>query len=150
MSNRSISDIMPYIKEAFAKGKAVILPIVGTSMSPLLYHGRDSVILKELQNPQDLKKYDVPLYKNDDGKYIMHRAIKIGKDTFDACGDHQTKPQKGIPKSSVAAIAVGFRRNGTEFYTDNRRYRLYSKLWTLCLPFRGILLKINYKLRKKR
>lgn len=150
MSKTSVADIMPYIKTAFAEGKTVKLPISGVSMSPLLYHGRDSVILAELKKPQDLKKYDVPLFFSDNGKYIMHRAVKVGKNTFSACGDRQTKPQRNIPKENAVAVAVAFVRGGRMFSVDNKRYKLYSRIWTYLLPLRGILLKINYKVRKKR
>ena len=42
---------------------------VGMSMQPLIRQGRDLLIIERTAGR--LKKYDVPLYKRDNGQYVM-------------------------------------------------------------------------------
>lgn len=59
----------------------------GTSMMPLLRQHRDLLIIAP--PPTDrLRLWDVPLYKRDNGQYIMHRVLWVRKDDYIMCGDN--------------------------------------------------------------
>lgn len=150
MNSVSIKDILPFMNEAFDNGKAVVLPVVGVSMSPLLRNRIDSVVLKRIENVGELKKYDIPLYLNNEGKYALHRIIKVHNDTFDMCGDNQTKIEKNVPKENAVAVAVAFTRDGRNFTVKNKRYKMYSYLWCHVIPLRGGILKLNYAIRGRK
>lgn len=146
----SLSQIVCFMQEAFRQGKTATVRVSGKSMVPLLHHGTDSVIFGPCENPHKLKRLDLPLYRRADGTYVMHRIVKVHKDSFDMCGDGQRKIERGVPKNAVVAQAVGFIRKGKELSVKNRRYRLYSFIWCLIIPLRGLAFKLNYKLRGRK
>lgn len=145
-----IGQLVLFMEEAFREGKTATLVASGRSMTPLLHHGIDSVILGECKNPEKLKRLDIPLYRRPDGKYVLHRIVKVHKDSFDMCGDAQIKIERNVPKTAVVAQAVGFIRNGKEFSVTSPKYRLYSFLWCSVIPLRGLAFKLNYKLRGRK
>ena len=51
---------------------------VGDSMMPLIRQDRDLLIIEKPDGR--LKKYDVPLYKRDNGQYVLHRILKFRED----------------------------------------------------------------------
>ncbi len=148
--NVSLHQIVQLMEVAFSEGKTATLTASGNSMLPLLHSGIDSVIFGPCDNPEELKRLDVPLYRRPDGRYVMHRIVKVNKDSFDMCGDGQREIEKGVPKSAVKAKAVGFIRKGREFSVTSRKYRLYSFIWCAIIPLRGIAFKLNYKLRGRK
>ena len=78
---------MPLLEEKLSEGGSVELPITGTSMLPLLVQGRDRVIISKAD--KQLKKYDLPLYKRDDGAFVLHRVVAACGGTYTMCGDNQ-------------------------------------------------------------
>ncbi len=146
----SLHQLVLLMEEAFHEGKTATLLASGNSMLPLLHSGIDSVILGECKKPEELKRLDVPLYRRPDGKYVMHRIVKVHKDSFDMCGDGQREIERNVPKSAVVAKAVGFIRSGKQFSVDSPKYRLYSWLWCSIIPLRGLAFRLNYKLRGRK
>ena len=148
--NVGLHQLVLLMEEAFREGKTATLLASGNSMLPLLHSGIDSVIFGECKNPEKLRRLDVPMYRRPDGKYVMHRIVKVHKDSFDMCGDGQSEIEKNVPKSAVVAQAVGFIRNGKQFSVTSAKYRLYSWLWCSIIPLRGLAFKLNYKLRGRK
>ena len=144
----SLKDFMPLIRELFAEGKTVTLTASGNSMRPLLHHGRDSVILAPCEAPEKLKKRDVPLYERADGRFVLHRIVKVKNGRFTMCGDRQTELETGVLPQSVAAVAVGFVRNGKKISCKSPLYRLYAFLWCAVRPIRPSLFKLKAALNK--
>ena len=65
---------------------------VGDSMMPLIRQDRDLLIIEKPDGR--LKKYDVPLYKRDNGQYVLHRILKVREDDYVICGDNRyVKPE---------------------------------------------------------
>ena len=60
----------------------------GDSMLPLIRDGRDVLLISRKPEGR-LKKYDVPLYKRDSGRYVLHRILKVRKDDYVLCGDNR-------------------------------------------------------------
>ena len=146
----SIAELVPLMKEIFKLGKTFTLTAKGSSMVPLLHDSRDEIILADCVDPSKLKVRDIPLYLRDDGSYVLHRIVRVNKDSFDMCGDAQTEIERGVPKGNVVAIAVGFVRKGKAISVKSKRYRIFGFLWCLARPIRPVLFWLNSKLRGKR
>ena len=73
-------------EEELTRKRKLIYTNVGDSMMPLLRQGKDLLIIerpKEWDVPYEgsedtvrkLKRLDVPLYKRDNGAYVLHRVL---------------------------------------------------------------------------
>lgn len=135
------------IKEILdATGKYTGLTI-GTSMLPLIHHQRDNIIV--VKNKGRLKKYDVPVYVTKNGKYVMHRIIKVCDDHYIIVGDNLMKKEY-VTDDMICGVLVGFYKNGKR-YVDLEKsiaYKIYSRVWVALLPVRPVFLifirGINY------
>jgi hypothetical protein len=118
-------------------------------MRPMLLHKRDSVVLAPC-DPCSLKRGDVPLYRRDNGQYVLHRIVRVLPDTYTLVGDAQTELEVGLPKQNVRAVMVGFVRNGKQVDCHKWWYRMYSWMWMLVRPIRPFIFKIARFLRRLR
>lgn len=67
-----MAELFPLMAEILDNAGEVTFQVTGNSMLPLLQHRRDKVCLVKLQDGS-LRKYDIPLFVRQDGKYILHR-----------------------------------------------------------------------------
>ena len=75
-----IEDIVPIIEEQLKSGGKVSFTPRGTSMLPLFRDNVDTVILA---TPEfTLKKYNIVFYRRNNGQYILHRIVKVQKDSY--------------------------------------------------------------------
>ena len=128
-----LHDMMPLIREQFATGNSVRFMPQGISMLPMLRQGRDSVLLSPL--PDVLKKYDLPLYRRDDGKYVLHRIIDIGE-TFTCIGDNTFEKETGLRRDQMIGLVTAFYRGTHEISVKNPAYLLYCRIWHYSRPIR--------------
>ena len=98
---------MPLIQERLAAGDRVSFYPRGTSMLPMLRQGRDSVELSPL--PQKLKKYDLPMYRRDNGQFVLHRVVAVS-DSCTCMGDNQFEPEPGLRHDQMIALVTAFTR----------------------------------------
>ena len=117
---------MPLIQEQLDRGQTVRFSPRGTSMLPMLRPGLDNVVLSPL--PERLKKYDLPLYRRDDGKYVLHRVVAVG-DTYTCMGDNQFLPEPGLRRDQMIAVVTAFYREDKKYEVTHPGYRLYRCLW---------------------
>lgn len=141
--------LMPYMEELFKLGKTVKIQAKGISMRPFLHEGRDYVILSKVDDATKLKKYQTPLYKREDGTYVLHRIVGIKNGAYNMCGDNQTEIEKGVLPSQIKAVAVSFIRNGKEVSENALLYKLYARTWHYLWPIRPIIKTLNRSLRGK-
>lgn len=147
MNNKiKLEDLIPIISEKLASGGTFEMNFNGTSMLPLLVEGRDSVVLKGFDG--NIKKYDIPLYKRDDGNYVLHRVVKADNEIFTACGDNQWIVEKGVRNNQVIGIVCEIVRNGKRISVESFSYKLYCRIWEALRPIRKYIIKIKGKLRK--
>ena len=124
----SLDELMPLMLECLSAGKSFRFSPRGISMLPMLREGKDSVLLSPL--PEKLRKYDIPLYRRDNGKYVLHRIVEAGE-TFTCIGDNQFVYEKGIRPEQFVAVVSGFYR-GEKFYSvNNAGYKIYCRFWNL-------------------
>lgn len=137
---------MERIQAIMETGAAAPLVISGSSMSPFLVHGRDTVYLS--LPPAALKKGDMILYRRQSGAYVLHRIRAVEGETFTLIGDGQTEPEPGIRRDQVLAVVTAVRRKGRLLKKGGFWWEFFEKIWLNMIPLRPAALKF-YELLKK-
>ena len=131
----ALDELMPLIREQLAAGQRVRFSPQGVSMLPMLRQGIDSVELSPL--PEKLHKYDLPLYRRENGQYVLHRVIDVGE-TYTCMGDNQFAPEPGVLHSQMIALVTSFSRGGREVSVKAPLYRAYCRIWHRSRPARQL------------
>ena len=138
-TSHSLEQLLPLMQEHLENGNRVTFSPRGTSMLPMLREGRDTVTLSPL--PGKLKKYDLPLYRRDDGQFVLHRIVEAGA-TYTCMGDNQFLREHGIRQDQLIGLVTAFQRDGKEYAVTDLRYRFYCRVWhysrQLRRGFRGL------------
>ncbi len=124
--NIALDTLMPLIRQELSDGRSVRFAPRGISMLPMLRQGLDTVTISPL--PQKLKKYDLPLYQRDDGKYILHRIVRV-EDTYTCIGDNQFEEETGVRHDQMIGLVTEFTRGEKPVSVENWCYRLYCRIW---------------------
>lgn len=140
-SSQSVAfdSMMEVISEKLSVGGDVLISASGNSMYPLFRHQKDQVRLSKAEGT--LKKYDMILYRRDNGQYVLHRIVGIGANGFILRGDAQTVNEYPVREDQVIAKVSGFVRKGKEYTCNEMLYRLYVYLWTHTVLLRRIYRK---------
>ncbi len=141
-----LEQLFPLMQEQLALGQSVKFTPQGTSMRPTIYGGRDQVILSPL--PEKLKKYDLPLYRREDGQFVLHRIVKVGQ-TYTCVGDNQFILEEGVPQEWMIALTTGFVRKGKYYSTDSFGYRIYCRIWHWTRPVRHFGLRCGQAILRR-
>ena len=134
-------------EEQLALHGQLVYTNVGDSMMPLLRENRDLMVITR-KNPGRMKKYDAILYRRPDGKYIMHRILKVRKDDYILCGDNRWQRETGVKDDWILGVLTAVIRDGKEISVEDWRYRLYVHLWCDFFYIRGGILWLKGKLRR--
>lgn len=124
-----MEEIYPLIEEMLDMHGEVTFTVSGWSMQPMIYNRRDTVTLVKPILP--LKKYDLPLFLMDDGKFILHRVIKIHPDgTYECRGDNRWESEDNIRDDQIIGVVKSFNRNGKQIDVDKSfGYWMYTRTW---------------------
>ncbi len=122
----TLEEILPVLEEILGRDGEVTFTPNGNSMRPMLYSGRDTVTLKKIDRP--LKKYDLPLYRNLYGKFILHRVIGRNKYGYIMRGDNLLKKEYGITDDDIIGKVVRFTHGGKEYSVNSFSYKIYCAL----------------------
>lgn len=141
----SMQELAPLICEALSRGQTVQIYPKGTSMLPMLRQGIDSVELSPV--PETLGKYDLPLYRRENGAYILHRIVDA-QDTYTCMGDNQFTAEPGIRREQMVAVVTAFYRGGKKHSVQEPGYRLYCRLWHCSRPVRKLWRRGANRLRR--
>lgn len=97
---------------------------VGFSMFPMLRQKKDTVVIEKLTaSPTE---NDVVFYQRDNGKYVLHRIIKVKENGYIIRGDNCFFNEYDVEDRHIIGILKGFYRG--EKYIDcksNFGYKLY-------------------------
>lgn len=118
--------LMPLVLETLNAGHEVTFSPRGSSMLPMFREGRDTVTLSRPQGK--LKKYDIPLYRRENGQFVLHRVVRVG-DTYTCMGDNQFAPEHGIADGQIIAVCTSFTRKGKTYSADALLWRVYAVFW---------------------
>lgn len=133
-----MQDLMPVFQETLAQGKTVRFSPRGVSMLPMLRPGKDTVTLSPVTGK--LKKHDIPLYRRDNGAYILHRIIAAGQ-TYTCIGDNQYIYEPGVRDDQIIGVVTAFTRGKKQISVNNFWYRLYVRLWCGTVTIRRKLIR---------
>jgi len=142
----STKELMPLVKDLLVTAERVRFTVKGNSMYPILRGNRDEV---EVAKCDSIGKYDIVLYKRNDGTYVLHRVLKKDKDALSIAGDYEQEIEHPVYENQVIAKVCNIIRDGGKVIScDNRFYKLYCILWAFALRNRRSIIKILRKLRK--
>ena len=116
----------------------LIYTCVGDSMNPLIKEG-DLLVISNVTRP--LKKYDIPLYKRDNGQYVLHRIIDIEHGGYVMCGDNRDIAERGIGDRHIIGVLTAVIRDGVESPVGYPITDLYTRLWYSSLSFRKLVFR---------
>jgi hypothetical protein len=137
--------LMPLIRESLAAGQSVRFYPRGVSMLPMLRRGLDSVLLSPITG--SLRKYDLPLYQRDDGKYVLHRIVGAGS-VYTCMGDNQFRPETGLRQDQMIGVVTAFYRGERMISVTALPYGLYCRFWHITRPLRSFLRRAMGWLRR--
>lgn len=99
MQEIKLEEIEPTIRKIFAAGGDFTFYPKGTSMHPFVEQGRDKITLAPIQD--QVRKYDVILYKRKNGAFVLHRVVGKRADGYIFRGDNQFVKEYGIKKEQM-------------------------------------------------
>lgn len=143
------------IEEAIAERGEVMTSTTGVSMYPMLRHRRDMVKIVKVDRP--LKRHDVPLYRINSGKLLLHRILKVKKDGYVIRGDNRFEKEYNVTDDMIIGVLKGFCREGKYYDCETsksyRAYIIYNRLnypfrWLWKKNLRPFLSKIKHKIIK--
>ena len=150
-----MEDIYPLIQQSLVLKGHVSFVVSGVSMQPMLYNGRDTVTI--VPPPKKLKKYDLPFFRLDNGKFVLHRVIKIHKDgTYECRGDNLWESEDNVRPDQIIGVVKNFTRKGKKISANRSLgYFLYTRTWVFLHHFKKYykyitFLKIRFNNVKQR
>ena len=116
----------PYkFEEVLEKDGELFFTNVGYSMYPLIKQRED---ILHIVKSDTYKKGDIILYKSEVDHYVLHRILKIKKDTIVCAGDYNYFKDKPISKDKVLGLLVAIKKkDGKEI--DLSRDKKARKFW---------------------
>lgn len=132
-----------YVKTTFEdviqEHGVLIYENVGDSMMPLIKQGRDKMVI--VRKPEGrLRKYDVPLYKRDNGQYVLHRIVGVRDNDYVILGDNRWALEYGITDRHIIGVLSAVIRDGKSVSVTSKQYLRYVQLWCGCLCLRRAVL----------
>lgn len=138
--NFLLADAIEVIEEILAGGGEFRMYPKGHSMLPLIVENRDCVVLVR-DAEHAIQKHDMVFYRRENGQFVLHRVMKIEKDsTYTMCGDHQATLEKNIGASQIIGRVTKLYRKDKPVNFRSFGYRAYVRIWSFLLFRRCILL----------
>ena len=128
-----LEQLWPLMQEQLSAWETVLFAPRGTSMLPMLRQGIDNVVLSPV--PEKLKKYDLPLYRRENGQFVLHRVVKVGE-TYTCVGDNQFALEQGLRQDQMLALVTAFYRGSKVYRVDSLSYKIYCRFWHYSRPIR--------------
>ena len=121
MEHTDFDNLIKVLKE---QGEASSLTM-GYSMNPMLRQHKDIVTMVSVN--RKLKKGDVVVYPNSEGRCVLHRIVSIKKGNYIIRGDNNYFTEYGITDDDIFGILKCFYRDGKHIDCEtDRKYKLYS------------------------
>ena len=121
-----LKEMLPHLRQKLVAGESLWIKPGGVSMLPMLRPGQDLVKLSPL--PEKLKRFDLPLYRRDNGIYVLHRVVRVGE-RYTCIGDNEFAEEPGIRDDQMVALVTAFVREGREYSVTAPGYRIYCYAW---------------------
>lgn len=128
------------IEEIIAERGFYITKTKGSSMYPLITSKCTDVCIVKAELP--LNKYDVPLYKRKDGKYVLHRVLGKNDGGYICCGDNQWILEYNVSGDMIIGKLDSWYKNEKKYTVNDKSYKRYVKFWCKSLRRRKFMLKL--------
>lgn len=127
-----------YEQELAEKG-ILIYTTVGRSMRPFLRSGEDMIVI-ERRDSGRFRPREVILYRRNNGKYVLHRIMRVRKRDYVLCGDNCWDLEPGIQDHQILGVLTAVIRNGKRKNVSDPDYRFRVFLWWLLYPVRACVI----------
>ena len=142
----NLEDMFPIIAEKIAAGGSFSFGPKGISMLPLIKQGEDSVVISPVTGR--LKKYDVPLYRRENGQFVLHRVVGVRRHSYVMCGDNQYDREYGITDKNIIGIMTKIKKPDRVISVTDSEYKKYSVKRVRYQYFRGKYIKLKKIIKK--
>lgn len=129
------------IEEVLTREGFYVSTTVGMSMWPMLRNRRDRIVLSPV-GEERLSRYDLPMYRRADGKYVLHRIIAVRDGEYVIRGDN-TYQKEYVKDGQIVGVVREFYRGNRHVLASARTYRVYAALWHFIFPLRRLLFNMR-------
>lgn len=137
------------IEQLLEAGEVIQIYPEGYSMYPMFVPGRDAAVIKKA-DVKKIRRADVVLYRRKGSILVLHRVVKRKGSQFYMAGDNQTEVEGPVEEDQIRGILTAFVRNGRRISVKNPVYVIWSGLWLMFLPVRGIFWSFTAWVRRLR
>ena len=130
------------IEQLLEAGEVIQIYPEGYSMYPMFVPGRDAAVIKKA-DVKKIRRADVVLYRRKGSILVLHRVVKRKGGQFYMAGDNQTEVEGPVEEDQIRGILTAFVRNGRRISVKNPVYVIWSGLWLMFLPVRGIFVTVH-------
>ena len=117
----------------------------GNSMKPLLRNQRDMLIIETPES--EPSKYDIVLYRDNKGRYILHRIVRVKAREYLIRGDNSYTDEI-VPKERVIGILTAYNKDGKRYEAHSRKALMYARFWVFIYPIRKLFHKLSSLVRR--
>lgn len=135
-----VEELMEVVMLQLQTAQRANLTVTGGSMLPMLRQYRDTVQLKPIDGR--LQPGDIALYRRDNGRYVLHRVIRLTEDGYLFCGDNQAELEP-VRQDQLMALVTGFTKKGKQHQTEELCYRLYQWIWVKLFFARAYYIRLR-------
>ena len=128
------------LRELVEEGREVNMVVWGSSMTPFLGHGRDTIFFSAPE--RELRRGDMVFYQRDSGQFVMHRIWKVKKDGYYIVGDAQTDIEGPIRRDQIFARITKVKRKGKMISNGDFWWEFFEKVWIRMVPLRPAIRKL--------
>ena len=136
--------MIPLIRE----GLTVPLTVSGSSMTPYIVGGRDTVMISKPSFP--LKKGDIAFFERLDGQIVMHRICRIRDGKYYFVGDAQVEIEGPIVEEQIFGVVNKIIRKGKPEQKGKFTWFFFRHVWIRMIPLRRTAIKIYEKFKRKK
>ena len=131
--------LLPEVEKLLAEGIRVTLKVKGNSMLPFIRGGRDNVTLEA---PAGISRGDIVLARMGQGRYVLHRVIKIKNNIVVLMGDGNCRGTEQCLRSDICGRVITIVKPHKCISTDSSCMHMAGTVWRLLLPVRRWLLAL--------
>lgn len=126
--------------------------VISWSMYPWIRANQDDICVVPVKK-ENLKVGDIVFFPwiSNDGKYCLHRIVKIDGNRVQTFGDHNRMPDEWIDKNVIVGKATVIYRGKIKINCESRFWKFVFKIWVLTAKIRGVMLfpfRVLHKLKK--
>lgn len=115
------------VREKLESSGQAYVRVTGNSMMPLLRNIKDGVIIEPRG---EIHAGDIVLFDRRNGRYALHRVIRVHEDRFDMAGDNQWHIEYGLPVDQVMGVAACIVRGDRRIPCSKKSLRIHARVVT--------------------